>query len=229
MLPIKAALLAGFTILCSHSQQPERGPRRQGPQPRTALQSVEAARKATGSDIRRIVEMLGPTGDPAPAGWSIRFHDPASPSQLSFLEPGERVAPAPQEYEEGRAPVYFEASRFRVDSPEAFKIADREAASAKVGFDTVDYQLRGLEFSGAPIWTLRLLDADEELVGIIDISAETGKTLRTVWLRRDKETGAIRISDSSTQQDGRNDAENSGAAPQSEPEPKALPSPPGSE
>jgi len=221
LLPAAAALLAA-PLFFSQAQRPvPPGPNAAAGR-RTAVESIDAARRATKKEVLHIVEMRGDHGMPDPGGWTIRFHDAASSSQLSYLEPGERPVPAEPEYEEGTPPVYFAASRVKLDSPDAFKAANREAEAAKIGFDSVDYQLRGREFTGEPVWTLRLLDADGELVGIVDLSAESGATLRTVWLRRSRETDEVRIIDSALAPGGT--AAAAGAASVSaEKEPKALP------
>jgi hypothetical protein len=190
-------LLASLALPALHSFA--QAPRSQPP---TALQAIELARTQTGKSIVKLVRLSGNNGNPDPRGWSMVFHDPASSTNLSKLNPGEAPEPADDKYGSGTAPIYFTASRVSVDSPAAFLVANKEAAEAKIGFDRITFELRGQEFTGMPVWTLRLLNDEEEVVGIVSLSAETGKTLRTVWLRRDGRREEPRIIDSAISGNG---------------------------
>lgn len=171
----------------------------------TAMEALEQARAATKKPMAKLVTMIGNGGSPTPRGWTFIFHDPASPTSLTSLTPGERPEPAEEAYAQGDSPKFFDAARVNLDSPEAFVVANKAAAEAKIGFDRLNYELRGLEFTGEPIWTLRLLDVDDHIVGVIHLSAETGKVQRTIWLRRTARKG-IRIIDSALASGGPNAA-----------------------
>lgn len=192
------------------------------PEPPTALKAIEMAQTQTRKTITKLVRLWGRNGNPGPRAWSMIFHDPASSTNLSELQPGEAPEPADDEYGNGTAPIYFNVSRVNIDSPAAFVAANKEAAEAKVGFDTITFELRGQEFTGQPIWTLRLLNAEEEIVGIVSLSAETGKTLRTVWLRRGGRREEARIIDSALASAGPSGA-NESAGASKEKESRALP------
>lgn len=192
------------------------------PEPPTALRAIEMAQAQTRKNITKLVRLWGRNGNPGPRAWSMIFHDPASSTNLSELQPGEAPEPADEEYGNGIAPIYFNVSRVNIDSPAAFTAANKEAAEAKVGFDTITFELRGQEFTGQPIWTLRLLNDEEEVVGIVSISAETGKTLRTVWLRRGGRREAPRVIDSALANTGPSGA-NESAGASSERDSRALP------
>lgn len=195
----------------------------QGGPPRTAMAALQAARERTGKEITRLVDLRGEGGMPNPPSWSMVFHDPKSSTNLSVLAPGEAPTPGDDDYAEGRPPVYFSSSRVRLDSPDAFKVANRQAAEAKVGFDYIDYQLRGRDFTEEPVWTLRLLDDEEELVGIVEMSGESGEVLRTIWLRRDTERGTVRVTDSALTGGPPRNSASEGAGAAAESELKALP------
>ena len=195
-------------------------------EPPTALQAIELARTQTKKTIVKLVSLSGEEGNPNPPAWSMIFHDPASSTNLSKLDPGEAPEPAEDKYSGGVAPMYFDVGRVNIDSPAAFTAANKEAAEAKVGFDRITFELRGQEFTGAPVWTLRLLNADEEIVGIVHLSAESGKTLRTVWLRRDSRREAPIIIDSALTS-GTKEKENRALPPiQNIEPPPAAPEPP---
>jgi hypothetical protein len=191
-------------------------------EPPTALQAIVLARSQTKKNVVKLVRIYGSGGNPDPRAWSMIFHDPASSTNLSKLEPGEAPEPADDKYGEGTPPTYFNVSRVNVDSPAAFVAANKSAAEARVGFDRVTFELHGQEFTGMPVWTLRLLNADDEIVGIVSLSAESGKTLRTVWLRRDTRREQPRITDSALANTGPSGAnESSGAS--KEKDSRALP------
>lgn len=162
---------------------------------RSALETIELARTQTRKPIAKIVSLTGTRGLPTPAKWELIFHDAASSTLLSEWRTGTQTIPGEGTYAKGRLPVYFSASRFKIDSADAFEQANKEAASAKVGFDWVNYELHGREGSDEPLWTLRLINLEKEIVGVVVLSAETGKVLRTVWLRHSARNG-VRVIDS---------------------------------
>ena len=214
LLLLSAALLVSQPMALQ-AQAPRNG------EEATALQALQLARSQTKKPMAKLVTMIGKNGSPQPRGWTFIFHDPASPTQLGYLEPGERPVAAEEAYKEGESPKFFDTSRVNLDSPEAFEAANKQAAAAKIGFDRISYELRGAEFTGEPIWTLRLLDADEHIVGIIHLSAETGKVQRTIWIRHTSRQGQ-RVIDSALTSGGPSAAAES-ASSAGDAEPKALP------
>lgn len=212
--------LMGLSTGLVQAQNP-RGPSSKPSVPRTALEALDAARNHTRKDMTKLVAVLGGNGSPTPRGWSFLFHDSASPTHLGFLAPGEDLEPADEAYGKGESPRYFDASRVNIDSPAAFEAANKQAAAAKIGFDRLNYELRGMEFTGEPIWTLRLLDADENVVGIVHLSAETGRVKRTIWMRLTARKGA-RVIDSALAGGGPSEAAESGDSATDQ-ELKALP------
>jgi hypothetical protein len=213
-----------FFILLSSLALPTISSIAQAPrsQPPTGLQAIELARTQTGKSIVKLVRLSGSNGNPDPRGWSMVFHDPISSTNLSKLNPNEAPEPADDKYGSGTAPIYFNASRVNVDSPAAFVSANKEAAEAKIGFDRITFELRGQEFTGMPVWTLRLLNDADEIVGIVSLSAETGKTLRTVWLRRDGRREEPRVIDSALASTGPSGA-NESSSESKDKESRALP------
>ena len=179
------------------------------------------ARNQARKEMTKLVAVIGSEGSPTPRSWSFLFHDPASPTNLGYLEPGKAPEPADEAYAKGESPRYFDASRVKIDSPAAFEVANKQAAEAKVGFDRLNYELRGMEFTGEPIWTLRLLDADENVVGILHLSAETGRVKRTIWMRSTARKG-VRVIDSALTGGGPSATDESAGAA-TEQELRALP------
>lgn len=198
--PVAVALVAGLTLFKNPLLAQD--PRRPAPPPAlTALQAVEEVKRQTVlRDLARVVEVSGEFGAPAPRVWKVVAHDPRSPSAMSdFTVKGVRVDDqgVNREFYPDRLPEgFFELSRVTIDSSDAFKIADREAANARLGFDRLSYRLRAREFSLDPVWTVSLFNKEDEITGVVELSAVNGKVLRTVWYYRNPETGTMRILDS---------------------------------
>jgi len=72
-------------------------------------------------------------------------------------------------------------SRVNYRSSDVRKIAQQNAALAKVNFVTAAYQLAANATTGAPEWGLALNNANGEEVGFIVISAETGAVIHQQW------------------------------------------------
>ena len=72
----------------------------------------------------------------------------------------------------------------QLDSDALFRLADREANAARLGFDSLDYELRCRELSTEPIWVVNLRDRENNNVGIIFVSAKTGTVVKKLWNKR---------------------------------------------
>jgi hypothetical protein len=165
--------------------------------------------------------MRGFEGIPEPDEWTIKVWDPQAREMVREYWAGEGEAT-----DEGNSGDFYpERSPFgfvritdlKLDSKAAFVIAEGEARKARMGFDSLNYSLRCREFSREPVWTLELLDADEEMAGKVYISGSTGEVLRTVWIyrgSRGRPSGGPLIVDSSAPRDGGTDA-SSGARSES--------------
>lgn len=82
----------------------------------------------------------------------------------------------------GRIPpqaIPFDRMRFLTS--DARRIAQNNAALAKVNFVSVQYQLAANSTTSAPEWGLALLDINGDEVGFVVISAETGAVLHQQW------------------------------------------------
>lgn len=156
--------------------------------PPTALDALSAFKASTGRvKLTGLVEMRGTGGTPTPELWSLVLFDPASPTKLGeFRIRGSRIedrGPCRTYYPAREPSGYFDFSKVQVDCAGAFRIADKEAGRAMVGFDVIDYVLRCREFSDEPVWILTLRTAAGVATGTVSISAAGGKVLRTVWHR----------------------------------------------
>jgi len=152
--------------------------------------------------ISKIVRMRGKGGQPQPREWWITVYDPAAPYLVHEFWVGDTRAtdegPNTDYYPVQTPPGFIPAQNIKLDSVDAFEVLNQEANRAKIGFDSVNYFLRCREFSEEPVWTLQAINTKGASVGFVDLSAQTGKVLRTVWFHPDP-TGqrrAPRIADS---------------------------------
>jgi hypothetical protein len=148
--------------------------------------------------VQKIVEMKGSQGQSQPAKWRIIAHDPKSETTLREYWIGDTRATnegANYDYYPKKAPAGFiDIRRLKLGSVAAFKILDREAAEAKIGFDYIDYHLRCREFSNEPIWSLTAKNEDGYEVARVDMSAMDGRVLRTIWTYREGRQFTVRDS-----------------------------------
>ena len=139
--------------------------------------------------VGRIVEMKGEDGQAQPEEWELIVYDPSNEYLLREFWIGDTRATNEginyDYYPKDQPPGFISLHRLKIDSPAAFRILDREAQKAQIGFDSIDYHLRCREFSDEPIWTLKAKDEDGYQVARIDLSAETGRVYRTVWSYRE--------------------------------------------
>ena len=158
------------------------------PPPATAIDALAAYKNYSARDkVTGLVELRGTRGVPTPAAWSLVLYDPRSPTRLATVSiRGSHVeerGPS-QDYYPAREPSgYFDMAKVKVDCAGAFRIADREANKAMLGFDTIDYLLRAKECSEDPVWILTLRTKSGDMAGTVTLSATGGKVLRTVWNR----------------------------------------------
>ncbi len=162
--------------------------------PTVIHQVLHSIRRRTGRQATKVAELRGENGVPFPTSWEVLFYDPASPSFLTEVSGAGRAIPAKNLYADGLPPSYFDLDRLKMDLKRVFEIAEAEAIVAKVKFDKVDWSLRTREFSQEPIWRLKLLNNSRQIQGIVDLSAETGRLYRSVWL--DRAGGDIQVRDS---------------------------------
>jgi len=127
--------------------------------------------------LRSIVEMRGSSGAPQPSEWLVSLRDPSARSGIREFVVGSkgiRSERTPVVSAAGTASA-MSASSLNLDSTGAFNTANKEAAKAKLGFDTLNYVLKNRK--GVPAWTVRLFDSTGLEVGMLEISAKDGQTV----------------------------------------------------
>lgn len=146
--------------------------------------SFFASAGAAGSD-EPVLGMAGFYGQPQPPQWLILTPVLSKPGVLreSILSGGEVVAERQFRSLPGQdvpdIPISKEELKF--SSRAAFKLGEAEAKRRKVSFKSVHFQLRCQDEQSEPVWMLNLINRAQVSVGVVYISARSGKILRTTW------------------------------------------------
>jgi len=157
----------------------------------TAYEALNVVKAGRGDGaLQHLVEVQGDGGQPQPRSWTILMSDDAARGGVrEFVVAGGEIVSERtpvRGYGTTRDPAAsLNFSRLNVDSDSAFRVADKQARSAKVGFNAVDYKLRTDAATGAPIWEMHLFDYMGAPVGTIEVSAESGATLHALRLDPD--------------------------------------------
>ncbi len=147
----------------------------------SAKQAIAALRSAKGSGITNaIVFMRGRNGQHQPSEWELVVSDPSVKGQRRILMGNKRVlSEGNMTHMVRAAPIPL--NQLRIDSTDAFRISDAEARRVRLGFDSVDYELRTQPNGYAPMWVVMLRDIRGTQVALLEISGESGQVLRRKW------------------------------------------------
>jgi len=145
--------------------------------PVTAYEAlVSIGRQKGNAFLDSLLEMRAVEGTPQPQQWTALFRDASARGGLrEFVITGKGIASerTPLRADDALlvAPT-IPYAQLKLDSKGAFLEANKLATQSKLGFDSVSYRLHSV--NGAPVWTLRLLDAARQEVGVLGLSAKTG-------------------------------------------------------
>jgi len=132
--------------------------------------------------LNRVIQVQGLNGAPQPQAWKIVLDDPAARGGVREFEvqKGRIVSERTpvNAYSGASTNAVMDFKKLNLDSIGAFTVAVREATTAHVGFDSVNYTLRCGDGDNAPVWILKLLDDSKHEVGTIFISADTGVVIQ---------------------------------------------------
>lgn len=147
----------------------------------TAYQALHIIGKDNKDFLNHVVEVRGTMGQPQPVTWTILVDDQSARGGVREFEvsKGKVVSEHTPMHAYAGASTVMDLKHLNLDSQGAFTIANQEAVKRNVGFDSVDFLLRGDEQTGAPEWVLRLIDVNHVLVGTITIAADNGAVLGT--------------------------------------------------
>lgn len=156
------------------------------PAPASAREAIRVLGRDRGAAVtQNILHVFGERGMDQPAVWRVVARDGRGAVREYFISGGaivsEGVVPPERAY--GISPAVIPLSRISVDSRAAFAKAEAAASAAKVGFDSVNYQLRCLELSSNAAWFITYLDERGQRLGEIAIGASTGNVIRATWFK----------------------------------------------
>lgn len=149
----------------------------------TSLSAIQALKDCGRSDLLTgLAEIKAKDGVPQPSEWIVLCNDPSTHGGVRELtiSNGHVVSertPMGEFAGEGGLP-HLTITPTTIDSGAVFKIVDREAKAAHLGFDSIDYVLRVDAISGKPLWIVQLYKSSGVLVGTMEISAESGEVLK---------------------------------------------------
>jgi len=154
----------------------------------SAFDSMEAFGKSRGeADLKKVVGLTGSLGQDQPRQWLVLMKDTNIPNLMHeyAVEKGKIVGERhfSRDPDQSLPSVPLPLAQLNVDSADAFRIATQAAIKGGIGFDSVNYLLRIHSTNPSPVWTLTLLDQQQNIVGIVFVSVSTGKLTGTKWYR----------------------------------------------
>ena len=151
----------------------------------SGMEAIRAVVRERGTVyLNRVVQCRGEHGADQPEAWRVVASDPSD--RRGGLR--EFFVNAAGVVTEGTVSAAVAGARIplksvKTDSTAAFRLAEGAARQARVGFHAVDYQLAASGSPAVPVWQMRLQDALSRTVGLVTVSASTGKVLRAQWYR----------------------------------------------
>ncbi len=150
----------------------------------TSSSAIQALKDAARPELLTgLAELKAKDGVPQPSEWIVLCNDPSTHGGVRELTivnghiVSERT-PMGEFAGEGDLP-HLTITPTTIDSGVVFKIVDREAKTAHIGFDSINYILRVDAISGKPIWVVQIYKtASASPIGTIELSAETGEVLK---------------------------------------------------
>lgn len=146
----------------------------------TAKESITLLKGHRGALVSgSVTHVRGHRGQDQPEVWEIATR--MSDGERVFVITGKRII-ADTVYSSGGG-VVVDLRRLKVDSGDVFRVVNRAAVVAKVGFDSIDYELRAAPLGNAPLWIIHLRNFAGKDVGRLEVSGESGELLRSKWFK----------------------------------------------
>jgi hypothetical protein len=124
--------------------------------------------------MKSIVAMRAWDGVHQPANWEIMLR--SNNGVLRYLIGDEQILTSDSQAGANLGGA-MDVRKLKLDSTQAFSVADRAARAVQLGFDAVDYEMRAMPNSSVPMWRLTLKDALGQKLGRVDVNGQTGVTL----------------------------------------------------
>ena len=187
-IPLILSLMFAVTSAFSQQAAPIQAPSAQPHSQMSAVNTLWAFGRERGThELSRVVGVVGFFGQDQPRQWRLLAHDAQQRGVMHeyILENGRVVAERrfARDPKQDMPSIVIPVSQLKVDSTQAFLLAEAQATSASIGFDSAHYQLRCRDLRNEPVWVLNLSDAARKTVGVVYISALNGDIIRKVWSR----------------------------------------------
>jgi hypothetical protein len=129
--------------------------------------------------LKQVLFVSGESGNPQPGMWIIVLDDPAARGGVRELQiVSDQVAsertPVGSDLAGGKT---IDLNQLNLDSDGAYQVAAEEAKKNGASFDRVNYRLTVDPETAKPTWTVRLLDTQQQEVGIVKVAADNGSLL----------------------------------------------------
>ena len=147
----------------------------------TATEAIATLKKAEGTNTTdNIIGLTGRFGQDQPQEWEILAW--RGNHFAMFIVDADAVTSITKI--RTKTPTKLATEQIKCDSSEAFRIADKAAKKASVGFDSLNYSLKPRSDAPAPVWIVKLADNQGLTVGEIHIASESGSVLKSNWDRQ---------------------------------------------
>lgn len=146
----------------------------------------------------KVLGMVGFYGEPEPVQWLILTDHPSNPGVLresvfarAKVLAERKFTPLPGQ---DLPQLPFLRAALKVDSGEAFRTVEALAHRQRRSFDSAHFQLRVRDHESEPVWMLNLINSAQVSIGVVYLSASTGKILREAWVGASPEIKETKVS-----------------------------------
>jgi hypothetical protein len=187
-IPLLLSLLFAAAPAFSQQAAPAQAPAAGAHSQMSAVSTLWAFGRERGThELSRVVGVVGFFGQDQPRQWRLLAHDAQQRGVMReyILENGRVVAERrfARDPKQDMPSIVIPVGQLKVDSKQAFLLAEAQATAANIGFDSAHYQLRCRDLRNEPVWVLNLSDTARKTVGVVYISALNGDIIRKVWSR----------------------------------------------
>lgn len=124
-----------------------------------------------------VTTVRGHRGQDQPSVWEVATR--MSDGERVFVIRNKQII-ADTVYSSGGG-VVVDLRRLKIDSADVFRVANRLAVMAKVGFDSIDYELRAAPLGNSPLWIVHLRNFAGKDVGRLEVSGESAEVISSKW------------------------------------------------
>ena len=147
----------------------------------TAREAIRVLEKEEGTQVTsKVVKFTGRFGQDQPGEWEILAH--RGDHHAMFIVDEKSIQSVSRLRSRLNRPINL--TSLKIDSDQVFRIADKSAKKADVGFDSLNYELNQRRDKDAAVWVVRLNDSAGLTVGELHVAADDGSLLRSNWDRQ---------------------------------------------